>query len=669
MHDQSKTGRPATTNLVTIDQQLQLRMQGKVGPKITINVDYDDTKVNQQDISVVYTGDPDEVVQNVSFGDIDLSLPATEFVSYNKQLFGIRADIKYKGLKASFIGSRTKGTTKTKQFYGNTQFVATDLLDTSYVRRQFYDLTFSSLTAVSLTRLPIQAGSERIFLAQQIPGQTNVNEVVMTANDLQVQSSSFTGRFLQLQPGQDYTIDYVNGILSFRNALQPQFVVAVDFVDASGNHIASQTTATNTATCNGPTCGFLKLIKTPRDTQIVISTEIGYNRELKTIYNIGQTQIVRDNGRGNFVLQVLNQQRPEVGAGLNPPQKYPDHILVDFENGTFRLDRPFAVVGDSATIDAELYSPTPINKRLLHVEYSFRFKTFFLEPNLVVQSEVVLLDGMKLNRNVDYFIDYEAGFITFFNEDRIRPQSTIDISFEVAPFAGVTNDSLLGMRVSNDFGTHYTLGSTLLYQAGSKAQTVPSITELSRSLLVYEFDQQIKNVKLFRKLIATSINAELAQSRQNLNLNDFALIDNMEGIKQEETAGLLANQWLIASNPAGVPTDGLQPKWLSEDVKVLDINPRAQAGANESQKVLNVPYDFTGAFTDEQSIVFPFSISGVDMSQKTILEVVMLGDNSLNDLNFHLGGIHEDADGDGTLDTERQPRQPIAARRRRRLAL
>ena len=64
---------------------------------------------------------------------VDLSLPATEFVSYNKQLFGIRADIKYQGFKASFIGSRTKGTTKSKQFFGNTQFVATDLLDTAMV--------------------------------------------------------------------------------------------------------------------------------------------------------------------------------------------------------------------------------------------------------------------------------------------------------------------------------------------------------------------------------------------------------------------------------------------------------------------------------------------------------------------------------------------------------
>ena len=51
-------------------------------------------------------------MQNVSFGDIDLSLPATEFVSYNKQLFGIRADIKYKGLRSTFIGSRTKGQTR-----------------------------------------------------------------------------------------------------------------------------------------------------------------------------------------------------------------------------------------------------------------------------------------------------------------------------------------------------------------------------------------------------------------------------------------------------------------------------------------------------------------------------------------------------------------------------
>ena len=87
---------------------------------------------------------------------------------------------------------------------------------------------------------------------------------------------------------------------------------------------------------------------------------------------------------------------------------------MDFENGIFRLKQPFSVANSSPTTpDPDVYAQTPISKRLIHVEYSYRFRTFFLEPNLVVQSEIVILDGQKLTRNVDYFIDYEAGFITF----------------------------------------------------------------------------------------------------------------------------------------------------------------------------------------------------------------------------------------------------------------
>lgn len=661
LNDQAKTGRPASTNLFDIQQELQLRMQGKVGPKITVNVDYDDTKLNKQDISVVYQGDADEVVQNVSFGDIDLSLPPTEFVSYNKQLFGIRADIKYKGLKASFIGSRTKGTTKTKSFYGNTQFVAVDILDTAYVRRQHYDLTFGNPA-----RLPIQSGSERVFLSRNEVGPPNVNEVILTANDLAVQTSSFTGKFIQQIAGQDYTVDYVNGILSFRQALQPGWVIAVEFTDKSGNSIQVQTSTASTAPCvdNNGTCDHnLRLIKTVGDVHISTPTEVGYRRELKTVYSVGQNNLVRDDGRGNFFLKVLDQQRNEVGPTLNPIQKYPDTISVDFENGTFRLLQPFAVVGDSSTIDPDVYAPTPISKRLFRVEYNFRFKTFFLEPNLVPQSEVVLLDGIKLNRNVDYFIDYEAGFVTFFNEGRIRSQSEIGISYEVAPFIGTTNDSLLGTRVSYDFTKKFTMGSTLLYQTGAKSQTTPQITELARSLLVYEVDATLKDTRLFGGFRLVSFAGEFAQSRQNLNLNGYALIDNMEGVKQEESASVLAQSWLPAPNPERPPMDpgklnsansntADKIEWFSEDVKVLEINPKAQASAEESQKVLRFDYDFTAAGSSEAAIVFPFSTTGVDLSQKTILEVVMLGDNSNNALNFTLGGIAEDADADGVFDTE-----------------
>lgn len=653
LNSQKTTGRPQTTNLIEIDQQLQLRMQGKVGPKITVNVDYDDTKLNQQDISVIYQGDPNEVVQNVSFGDIDLSLPATEFVSYNKQLFGIRADVKYKGFRSTFIGSRTKGQTKTKQFTGNSQFVALDLTDISYLRRQYYDVTYDNPA-----RLPIQAGTERVYLAKQEIGIANLNEQTLTVDDI-VSASSFTGKFLPLVAGQDYTIDYAKGIIQFRNQLLPQYVVAIDYADVTGKQLAFQTSSATIS--NGGGTGRFKIIKTSGDTPIACSScsldEAGYSRELKTFYSIGQNQIVRDNGRGNFILRVLDLNRTEVGPSLLPQQKYPDTIEVDFENGLFRLKQPFSVSNSSPTTpDPDVYAQTPISKRLFRVEYNYRFKTFFLEPNLVVQSEIVILDGQRLTRNVDYFIDYEAGFITFFNPDRIGPASTIDMSFEVAPFANLNNDTLLGSRVSHEWaGGKYSIGSTMLYQAGTKSPTVPQITELARSLLTYEFDAQAKRFKIGEKLTVT-LSGEFAQSRQNMSLNSFALIDNMEGIKQEEQTSTLASQWQIASNPAGTSASPDKLSWASEDANILSINPNSQASANESQKVLALQYGGGGASPlangDEVSIVFPFNVSGVDMSQKTILEVVMLGDASNNQLNFRLGGVNEDSDGNGALATE-----------------
>ncbi len=653
LHDQTLTGRPMDTRSLSIVQQMQLRMQGKVGPKITVNVDYDDTQANKQDISIVYQGSPDETVQNVAFGDIDLTLPATEFVSYNKQLFGIRADVKYGGLKSTVIASRTKGATKFKEFVGNTQFVSQDLLDTSYVRHQYYDVSFGT----AVPRLPIKTGSEQVWLSQMNNGEPNLNQFSFTADDLGVATVTVTSNmWVRLGAGADYTMDYVNGIITFRNSLQPAWAAAIDYIDATGQHIIDQTATSRT----GGTHNF-KLIKTPGDVPVeavactTCTQELGYNRELKTVYSLGQTQIMPDNGQGSFILQVLDQQRKEAGSKLNPIQQYPNTITVDFANGLFRLQKPFAVAGDSSTIDPQIYSPTPISQRLIHTEFSYRLKTFTLEPNLVTQSETVLLNNVKLNRNVDYFIDYESGFITFFNPDRITATSKVDISYEVSAMGGVSNISLLGGRVSYDITKNASVGTTLLYQAGAKAQTVPSINDLASSLAVYDFDAKVKELHLLPKLKAT-FSGEFAISVFNPNLNGLAIIDNMEGIVQQTQAPVLYQPWGMASNPNGPPADPTTIAWSNVPVPTLSINPKAQASPSDSQQVLNLAYNFsapdnTACTTKEASIVYPFSVSGVDFSQATILQVTMLGDNSGNAINFRLGGIDEDADNSGSLRT------------------
>lgn len=649
LQEQTTVVRPKSLSLFEINQQMQVRMQGKVGQKISVNVDYDDTKIDKQDISVVYQGDPNEVVQNVAFGDIDLSLPATEFVSYNKQLFGIRTDLRTSRFKLTLVGSRTKGLTKTKQYTGNTQFQAVDLLDTNYLRRKYYDVAFrNSQGEAAPGRLPIKAGSEKIYIDQQIPAQVdNITVFGLTATDLDVHTSSYTGRFQLMTPGIDYVMDYVKGVVTFNRTLNPQDAVIMDYENANGSRLVQNSTSSPVNTSGD---GLYKLIKTPSDiyiSSVAATSEAGYKREIKTYYSIGQTNIVRDDGRGSFTIKVKDQNRNDVGTSLNPPQTYPNNMEVDFEQGIINLMHPFGSPDGTITPDPQIYSASPSPKRIIHVEYYFRFKTFLLEPSIVLQSENVRVDGVKLNRNEDYFIDYESGFITFYYPDRIKKDSKIELTYEVSPFGGLGNQSLVGGRFSYDLSRHLSLGSTLLYQGGIKANSVPNVTDLTNSMMVYEGDTQLKGLNIFG--LKANLAGEIAQSKLNPNLNDYALVDNMEGVKQEDSPSFDYNYWFIAANPPGSIVGSANPNavtWNTEDVKASIINPLATSDA--SQQVLTVNYDFN--VSSEVSIVYPLSATGIDFSQKTSLELVIYGENATTlgpELNIHFGQIDENADGTG----------------------
>ena len=170
-----------------------------------------------------------------------------------------------------------------------------------------------------------------------------------------------------------------------------------------------------------------------------------------------------------------------------------------------------------------------------------------LEPSIVTQSDNIRVNGVKVNLNEDYFIDYYSGFITFYYPERLGADSKIDIIYEVSPSGGIGNQSLVGGRISYDMNQHFSIGSTLLYQGGIKSNTVPNITDLTNSMLVYEGDAQLKGMNLLG--LRTTLGGEVAQSRLNPNLNGNALIDNMEGVKQDDSTGLDANYWQRAANP------------------------------------------------------------------------------------------------------------------------
>lgn len=597
--ERTTTGTPAgVTEGFDMDQELQVKIKGQVGRKITVNVDYDDTVEDKRDISVVYKGDPDEIVQEAAFGDITLQLPATEFVAYEKSVFGAKLNAQYKELKFMAIGSQTKGIPEEKKFKGKSTFEKRDINDTSYRRRKYYKLWHEN----------IGSGTQRVFIDDR-DGTNNQNGLLMTVSNSLLTPTTYYGYFNQQVPGQDYTIDYIKGIIAFQKTIYENYVIAVDY-DKQG----------------------LKILKDENEV---------LDQEMMNYYDFGRKKIVQGVEGRDFVVKILDLNRKELGTNVY------DIIEMDYDEGILKFkdptpfDPPYSDIYDKTN---------PQHHYIIYVEYKYRQKTYFLRPSIVEGSEKITINDRLLKRDEDYFIDYESGFITFFREEEIDEETEIKINYEYMPFAGLFQETLLGARGEWAPTDRFFLGSTILYSGAAKSATIPNVRTTPGSKFILDANSEFSFDPQPFFPFQTKISGELARSLNNPNTWGKAIIDSMEGAKLIDGMPTDKDVWQIASNPGGVPTQEGSISWDNQDVRIKEIKPNADVGADEKQEVLKISYDLTGNAT--ASIVYPISTRGVDYSQKESLELYVYGDNKGEILEITLGTIAEDADGDGVLDTE-----------------
>ena len=105
------------------------------------------------------------------------------------------------------IFSRTKGTTETKKFTGNTTFEKKDISDISYIRRKYYKMSLDS------SHLPIKPGSEKIYLDDRDAANNTVLTSTVTFSEYNKPGSTFSVTADLLYAGKDYTIDYEKGVI------------------------------------------------------------------------------------------------------------------------------------------------------------------------------------------------------------------------------------------------------------------------------------------------------------------------------------------------------------------------------------------------------------------------------------------------------------------------
>ncbi len=643
-------------------QELQVRIHGKVGKNVDVNIDIDDTQPDKRDILIIYRGEgveaapgavgykakPGAVIQEIAFGDVQLTLPNSEFVGYSRQVFGIKAIAQYNTARLYLIASQSKGNFETQRFTGTTKFQREIIPDTAYKRKKYYKIAFGNDK--------IKKDSVVIYLDTLDPTRDPNTLTKLTAQAYHSSTFTYTSQlgFEKLASGRDYVVDYAQGYVIFNlpnRSIQDNWVIAIDYIDErTGLSLREKLGTTNYI-----------LIKDINNTPDV-TTEL-WNR-----YSLAAKNIIRDNGTGNFILKIvdksnrpLDPQKDKIQPGDKPVPVYKPgnlgDIIVDFENGEFYFisERPFA---------DNCYDKNPqnaINTYNILVEYRYRIKTYQLKPFIVPQSERVLLDGKLLQREVDYFIDYDSGFLTFLKEEQITENSVIEVSYEYSMLGLQGGETLAGGRLEVPLaGNKLFLGGSWLSNLPSKGTNVPDVRTTPSSLNVWESDTRLVDFKVpFIPLTINSFSAEYAESNKDPNIWDKAVVENMEGITLEDNVSTYRELWHYSSTVIGegyVPGKyentrfvGGELGWENEEVYVRDINPN-KVSTLEKQQVLRINYDLFKS--SEVAMVYSFSKIGLDFTKKLYIDLELYSDTGGGKLYLDLGQVKEDIDNDGYLDTE-----------------
>ncbi|MCD4812580.1 hypothetical protein K8S19_02655 [bacterium] len=687
-----------------LEQELQVRLQGKVGKKISVDVDYDDTKEEQQKISIIYAGDPDDVVQEAAFGDILLDLPRTEFAGYNKNLFGAKIKVALDKFRFTAIGAQTKGITVTEKFKGNTSARIIDKQDISFTPFKYYYLTkdatqvnhpdLSNYNATE-ARHGIVPGSDIVYVTNGVVTAETINTTT---------ASGHLVKFNKYSPGVDYSVDYERGILSFNSTIQQTWMIALayKYYDAAGTvHTIGYTAAGDEfdwtiAGLQVPTDGLTSdnahLIQDYNST----TNERSYIMMLMNRYSLGYQNIKDPQSDPDFVIKVFSTSGSERFIPQPSDTKKAEEIYkIDPTFGTieFRHNYPFKagttdfITGTDVYADdaqdaySTLNNPSlssggdsgKANKYYIHIEFKNLITTFQLANwNVIKNSEIIKKDGAKMQRNTDYYIDYDTGFITFLNPESIASTTEITVTYEYLPFGSNLQSNLFGARAEYDIiEKKLSIGSTFLYNASQTPQDVPDVNSTPTSLMLIDGDAKfnlnpedfgewsLPYLGKFKVPVTIDVSAEVAYSSYAVNTyrkageDGVAMIDSMEGsdnilsLPVSENAN---NIWFPTSRPSTELPENRRYVYLTDAFETG----RVPVDSNDKSHQMRWYYSDMTADTWD-GFIYPLSSSGSNLNDYNYIEMSIYSNADAAHpvvLRVDLGVLSEDSNGNGNLNFE-----------------
>ena len=131
-----------TTN-IDFDEKINLNVNGKVGDKVNMNLNYNTDATfdfDAQNMKLKYDGKEDEIIKLVEAGNV--SFPSnSSLVKGASSLFGLRTDLQFGKLKLQMVASQKKSTSKSVSSKGGAQYTPFEIDVANYEENRHFFLS------------------------------------------------------------------------------------------------------------------------------------------------------------------------------------------------------------------------------------------------------------------------------------------------------------------------------------------------------------------------------------------------------------------------------------------------------------------------------------------------------------------------------------------------
>ena len=217
---------------IDIEQTQRFDMEGKIGEKLTLNATQDsEADFNwENDLTIKWEGSRNDILQLAEAGNINLSLPSTQFVSVgsgkSEGLFGLKTIHQFGPLEVQSIISREQVKKSAKSFSGGQTSEWSFINDYNFIKdryffieqkfkSQYYPLKINNGNLVHSYNPSGIIFDYEVYKKSITSNDDGVLDIVYGTAFIDPQDSTSTqisGNWKKLIEGQDYEIDRLLGL-------------------------------------------------------------------------------------------------------------------------------------------------------------------------------------------------------------------------------------------------------------------------------------------------------------------------------------------------------------------------------------------------------------------------------------------------------------------------